>query len=80
MGSSGWLNVLSAGRSLLAHPDIPRNRPSFLIRYREAHYFEGQLDLRVVVVSDILISPMGLRPTNGDEKSRIDRSLAVTAR
>src|SRR6266704_3042737 len=36
-------------RSLLTHPDTPRNSTSFLIRQRAACRLEGQLDLAVVV-------------------------------
>src|SRR5437660_11318476 len=38
-----------AARSLLAHPDTPRNSASFLIRQRTARRLKGQLDLAVMV-------------------------------
>src|ERR1700675_3845360 len=43
------LSRSSADRSLLAHPDTPRNSTSVLIRQRAARRLEGQLDLAVVV-------------------------------
>ncbi len=36
-------------RSLLSHPDSPRDRPDFLIGYWAARQLEGQLDLTVMV-------------------------------
>src|SRR5205809_4279405 len=44
-------STLRASRrsSLLAHPDVPRDRPGFLIGHWAARYLEGQLDLTVMV-------------------------------
>src|SRR6266567_3272457 len=44
-------STLRASRrsSLLAHPDVPRDRPGFLIGHWAARHLEGQLDLTVMV-------------------------------